>query len=136
MVQFRKAITSKFAFDVIMLVYKLFIICTLLYICSLTIEQFLMHPYPGCTMFSISMQPLLLPNPEGVQFMMPPNPEGVQFMMPPNPEGVQFMMPPNPEGVQFFDANLVDFLLQKSEISLLSYKNRFLVIKNKNCMEI
>ena len=60
-------------------VHALFIISTLY--TSLTIEQFLMHPYPGCTMFSISMHPLLLPNPEGVQFMMPPNPEGVQFLM-------------------------------------------------------
>ena len=34
------------------------IIFTLLY--SLTIEQFLMHPYPGCTMFSILMLPLLV----------------------------------------------------------------------------
>ena len=36
----------------------LFIISTLLY--SLTIEQFMMQPYPGCTRSSILMHPLLI----------------------------------------------------------------------------
>ena len=98
------------------LIHTILIISTLY--TSLTIEQFLMHPYPGCTMFSISMHPLLLPNPEGVQFLMPPNPEGVQFMMPPNPEGVQFMMPPNPEGVQFLMQTLWIFCFKNTEIDI------------------
>ena len=40
------------------LVHTLFIISTLLY--SLTIEQFMMQPYPGCTRSSILMHPLLI----------------------------------------------------------------------------
>ena len=40
------------------LVQTLIIISTLLY--SLTIEQFLMQPYPGCTRSSILMHPLLI----------------------------------------------------------------------------
>ena len=99
------------------------------------------HPYPGCTMFSISMHPLLHPspkprggailmppNPEGVQLLMPLNPEGVQFMMPPNPEGVQFLMPPKPERVQFLMHTLWILCLKNTEIDiyLSNSKSNFL----------
>ena len=92
------------------------IISTLLY--SLTIEQFLMQPYPGCTKSSILMHPLLIsiafsagrgaicdapnagrgaivdaPKSGRVQFSMPPKSEVVQFSMPPKSERVQFLMP-------------------------------------------
>ena len=77
-------------------VHTLFIIIsTLLY--SLTIEQFMMQPYPGCTRSSN----LMLPMQEGEQLSMPQNQEGVQFSMPPKSEVVQFSMPPKSEGVQF-----------------------------------
>ena len=42
------------------LIHTFVIIFTLLY--SLTIEQFLMQPYPGCTRSSILMHPLLISN--------------------------------------------------------------------------
>ena len=85
-----------------LLIQTLFIISTLLY--SLTIEQFLMQPYPGCTRSSILMHPLLISiafSAGGMQFVMPPMQEGVQLSMPQNQEGVQFSMPPKSEVVQF-----------------------------------